>query len=87
MTVCVPGRGKLHLDAEDKDIVYSMGLRAVEYIVQHLPFVITIPDAKKHIPQSVSNLAVSIPNDDGGKTYIGSFDALYRFFHLKFGGV
>ena len=86
-SVCIPGHGQLQLDAEDKDIVYSMGLRAVEFVVQHLPFAITTPDAKKHIPQSVSNLAVSIPNEQGGKAFVGSFDALYRVFHSKGGGV
>ena len=86
--VCVPDGGYMNLDGADKELIFSTCLRFVEYIAQHLPMVVTICDTRKHVPRSVSTLAVRAPDAPRGeKTFVGSFDALLRVFNSRPGTV
>ena len=52
----VPGWGRHSLDGDDRDIIRWAAIRVQEYFAQHAPLVVTVADARKYTPGSVSNL-------------------------------
>ena len=83
----VPGCGRQALDGDDRDIIRRVAIRVLEYFAQHVPMVVTVADARKHTPGSVSNLVSREPGAEGDPVPGGSFDALFRVFSSRAGNL
>ena len=73
-SVVVPESGRVHLSLDDAECVYQCALYIMDYVARSLPMQITVTDVKKHVPQSVSQLAVRVPGEPGATLFLGSFD-------------